>query len=178
MDVRDAILDSAEKRMRQGGFHACSFREIAGDVGVKSASVHYHFETKAHLGAALVARYEARVLALIGNPDDERNLVAKLEAMRLAFRGGLTRGDGMCLCGVLATESRGLPLAVWTATRHYFESCNIWLSRAFACGGVAAPERRALQATALLQGAMLQAVALADVTAFDEACDGFPGRFA
>ena len=70
-------------------------------------------------------------------------------------------------------------LAVWTATRHYFEACNIWLSQAFACGGVAEPERRALQVvTALLQGAMLQAVALADVTAFDEACEGFPGRFA
>ena len=65
-----------------------------------------------------------------------------------------------------------------TATRHYFEACNIWLSWAFACGGVAEPERRALQATALLQGAMLQAVALADVTAFDQACEGFAGQFA
>jgi TetR/AcrR family transcriptional repressor of nem operon len=178
MDVREAILDSAERRMRQGGFHACSFREIASDVGIKSASVHYHFETKANLGVALVARYEARILALIGDPDDERNLAAKLETMRAALQGALTRGDGMCLCGVLATESRGLPLAVWTATRHYFEACNVWLSRAFACGGVAEPERKALQATALLQGAMLQAVALADVTAFDQACEGFPGRFA
>jgi TetR/AcrR family transcriptional repressor of nem operon len=177
MDVREAILDSAERRMRQGGFRACSFREIASDVGVKSASVHYHFATKADLGAALVARYEARVLALIGNPDDRRNLAAKLEAMRAAFRGGLTRGDGMCLCGVLATESRGLPVAVATATRRYFDACNKWLSRAFDRGGVAQPDRTALQATALLQGAMLQAIALDDVAAFDAALEGFANRF-
>jgi TetR/AcrR family transcriptional regulator, transcriptional repressor for nem operon len=177
MDVREAIFDSAERRMRQAGFHACSFREIAGDVGVKSASVHYHFATKADLGAALVARYEARVLALIGDPDDGRNLAAKLEAMRTAFRGGLKRGDGMCLCGVLATESRGLPALVAIATRHYFDACNKWLSRAFERAGVALPERKALQATALLQGAMLQAIALNDVAAFDAAWEGFAGQF-
>jgi TetR/AcrR family transcriptional regulator, transcriptional repressor for nem operon len=175
MDVRDAILDSAERRMRHGGFHGCSFREIASDVGVKSSSVHYHFNTKADLGAAVVARYEARVLALIGDPDDQRSLASKLEAMRAAFRGGLARGDGMCLCGVLATESRSLPQAVGAAARHYFNACNAWLRRAYACTGVADPERRALQATALLQGAMLQAIALDDAAAFDAASQELPG---
>jgi hypothetical protein len=40
MVVRDAILDSAEKRMRKGAFHACSFPETDDDIGIKSASVH------------------------------------------------------------------------------------------------------------------------------------------
>jgi TetR/AcrR family transcriptional regulator, transcriptional repressor for nem operon len=172
MGVREAILDSAEKRMREGGFHACSFREIADDVGIKSASVHHHFKTKTALGAALVARYEARVLAAIGDPEDERGLGAKLDAMRAAFRGGLNRGDGMCLGGVLATETRSLPSAVGTATRHYFAACNDWLARAFTCAGVAEPHRRARRVTALLQGAMLQAIALGDVAAFDDAVEG------
>jgi TetR/AcrR family transcriptional regulator, transcriptional repressor for nem operon len=175
MDVRDAILDSAERRMRHGGFHGCSFREIASDVGIKSSSVHYHFATKASLGAALVSRYEVRILALIGDPDDRRSLSSKLEEMRAAFRSGLARGDGMCLCGVLATESRSLPRVVASASRHYFDACNAWLRRAFACAGLADPERRALQATALLQGAMLQAIVLGDAAAFDAASQELPG---
>jgi TetR/AcrR family transcriptional repressor of nem operon len=172
MDVRDAILDSAEKRMRKGGFHACSFREIADDVGIKSASVHYHFRTKADLAASLVARYKAKVLATIGDPEDERDLAAKLEAMRTAFRSGLMRGDGMCLGGVLATETRSLPSPVRIATRRYFAACNDWLARALARARVAEPRRRALGLTALLQGAMLQAIALGDASAFDEAVEG------
>src|SRR5208282_5752364 len=128
MDAREAILDSAEKRMRKGGFHACSFREIADDVGIKSASVHYHFKTKAALAASLVARYEAKVLGAIGDPEDGRELAA----MRAAFRSGLKRGDGMCLGGVLASETRSLPSPVGVATRHYFDACNDWLARAFA----------------------------------------------
>lgn len=177
MDVREAILDSAEKRMRKGGFHACSFREIAADVGVKSASVHYHFPTKADLAASLVARYEAKVLNAIGDPEDERDLPTKLEAMRTAFRSGLTRGDGMCLGGVLATETRSLPSPVGIATRRYFSACNDWLARAFARARIAEPRRRALQLTALLQGAMLQSIAFGDVTAYDEAVEGLPDTF-
>lgn len=177
MKVREAILDSAEKRMRKGGFHACSFREIADDVGIKSASVHYHFKTKTTLAAALVARYEASVLKAIGDPEDERELRIKLDAMRAAFRGGLDRGAGMCLGGVLATEARSLPSPVGIATRRYFAACNDWLARAFACACVAEPQRRALRLTALLQGAMLQAIALGDVAAFDDAVEGISNSF-
>ena len=174
MDIREAILNSAEARIRAGGYHACSFREIASDVGVKSASVHYYFPTKAELGAALVARYQARVLVEIGSPDDERDPVAKLNAMRSAFRNGLARGDGMCLCGVLATEMRGLPSPVAGVTKHYFIACNDWLCRAFARAHIEQPERKAVQITALLQGAMLQAIALEDVIAFDAALEAYP----
>lgn len=177
MDVREAILDSAEKRMRKGGFHACSFREIADDVGIKSASVHYHFPTKTALAAALVARYEAHVLEAIGDPEDARALAVKLEAMRAAFRGGLSRGEGMCLGGVFATEARSLPSPVGIATRHYFAACNNWLARALARARAADPHREALRLTALLQGAMLQAIALGDVAAFDDATEGISGSF-
>lgn len=176
MDIREAILQSAETRMRLGGFHDCSFREIASDVGIKSASVYYHFATKAELAAAMVARYEERVLAAIGNPHDERDLVAKLDGMRAAFRAGLARGDGMCLCGVLATEIHSLPPLVVAATRHYFAACNEWIRQAFAYAGVGEASRKAFRLTALLQGAMLQAIALDDVAIYDAALEGFSGE--
>jgi TetR/AcrR family transcriptional repressor of nem operon len=169
MDVRNAILDSAEARIRAGGFHACSFREIASDVGIKSASVHYHFATKSELGAELVARYQKRLLAMLGPPDDDRELAAKIDSMRTIFLTALKRGEGMCLCGILATEARGLPPAVAGAARGYFVACNEWLARAFGQAGVAEPKRRAIEVTALFQGAMLQAVSLDDVNAFEKA---------
>lgn len=173
MDVREAILKSAETRMRAGGYHGCSFREIAADVGIKSASIYYHFATKADLGAAMVARYEAKVLAAIGSPDDERELTVKLDGIRSAFRAGLTRGDGMCLCGVLATEIPSLPPPVVAATRHYFAAGNEWLSQALTHAGVAEPSRKAFRLTALLQGAMMQAIAFDDLAVYDAALEGF-----
>ena len=52
----EEILEVAERHMRAGGFDAVSFRDIAAEVGIKSASVHYHFPQKADLGAAVVQR--------------------------------------------------------------------------------------------------------------------------
>src|SRR5216684_6839557 len=41
------------------GYSGLSFRELAKDVGIKSASIHYYFATKGELGAALASRYTA-----------------------------------------------------------------------------------------------------------------------
>ena len=59
-----ALLNAAERRVRRSGYNAVSFRDLADDVGIKSASVHYHFPQKADLGVALVERYARRVLHL------------------------------------------------------------------------------------------------------------------
>ena len=53
MDSATQILDIAERRMRQTGYNAVSYRDIAAEMGIKSASLHYHFPKKADLGAAL-----------------------------------------------------------------------------------------------------------------------------
>jgi dienelactone hydrolase len=41
------------------GYSGLSFRELAKNVGIKSASIHYYFATKGELGAALASRYTA-----------------------------------------------------------------------------------------------------------------------
>ena len=57
MDRANTILDIAERRMRQTGYNAVSYRDIASEIGIKSASLHYHFPKKEDLGIALVERY-------------------------------------------------------------------------------------------------------------------------
>ena len=62
------ILDAAERAIRDRGYNAVSFRDLAAAVGVKSASVHHHFPTKADLGAAVARRYAERFLDALGDP--------------------------------------------------------------------------------------------------------------
>ena len=56
--MNEEIIDSSEKRVRHAGYSNMCFRDVAKDVGIKSASVHYHFPTKSDLGTALVERYK------------------------------------------------------------------------------------------------------------------------
>jgi TetR/AcrR family transcriptional repressor of nem operon len=109
-DMANAIMDAAERRIRAAGFNGFSFREIATDVGVKSASVHYHFPTKERVAAAVAHRYTNRFLhaveSRVASGTDTR------DAWKGEFRRALTEDGQMCLCGALGASARDLPAEV------------------------------------------------------------------
>ena len=168
--IRDAILSSAEARMRRGGFHGFSFRDLAADVGIKSASVHYHFPTKADLGVSLMRNYQAQMLAAFGDPEDGRTLADKLGAVRDAYESKLSKA-GICLCGILAAEHAGLPAPVGEALMDYFAACRNWLISAFVKSGAGEPEKRALVFSSAVQGALLMAHAMGEPTLFNRVAE-------
>src|ERR1700758_2480528 len=116
--IRDAILSSAEARIRRAGFHGFSFRDLAADVGIKSASVHYHFPTKAILGAAVLRRYTDRFMQIVNAGPK----AGSVKVWREAFRRALQEDGRVCLCGMLAAEVGGLPPEIVLEVRRFFES--------------------------------------------------------
>ncbi len=153
------ILVAAELRMRRGGFDAVSYRDLATDVGIRAASVHYHFPQKALLGAAVVDRYAAKVLAAIG-PVDLTQATAAAHLLRLcgAYESAVCNESLMCLCCVLGAESRELPDLVSDAVKRYFMQLLDWVELVLADRPDAAV--LAAQTIGTLQGTMILAVTL------------------
>ena len=56
------ILDVAEGLAQTRGFNGFSYADIAAEIGITKASLHYHFPSKADLGRALVRRYTERFM--------------------------------------------------------------------------------------------------------------------
>ena len=163
----DQVLDAAERRMRAGGYHAVSFRDLATDVGIRSASVHHHFPQKADLGAALVARYRDRFLAALA-PARDLPPGARLRAFCDAYRQAFRAADAVCLCGMLGAENRGLPANVGAAVRDFFAANIAWVADCLPPGLPA--DRRRDEATgivATLQGAMMLAATFRDPALLD-----------
>ena len=57
MNTRTSLLDSAEQAVRQRGYNGFSYADLAREIGIRKASIHHHFPTKADLGLALIERY-------------------------------------------------------------------------------------------------------------------------
>ena len=177
-NTADDILDCAERYIRTRGYNGFSFRDIASDVGIRSASVHYHFPTKADLGAAVARRYTDRFLSAVGDPEtkdqDPDELLARFVQ---AFRKALVVDGRMCLCGMLGAEVESLPEQVATEAKRFFELSLNWLETVFGrFRGASEPDterchKKALQALASLQGAMLLARTLDDTASFDQVAD-------
>lgn len=161
---REEILDVAEAMIRNVGFNGFSTRDVASAVGIKSASVHYHFPTKADMGAAVTERYTDRFLNELGDPrqfkDDAREVVALYVD---TFRETLIRDDKLCLCAVLGAEIGGLPLEVGSQTRVFFARNLAWLRKALAeSSKMSVPEASAfaVHILAALEGGMILSKAL------------------
>lgn len=166
-DTVTRILDSAERLARQGGYNAFSFRQIAAEIGVKPASIHYHFATKEDLGAALAERYADRFLKALGDPEEGEPPQLLLRYID-AYRAALVTDQLMCLCGMFGAEIGSLPDPVARQTRGFFERNLAWLERVFARATRAAPDSCAARTIATLEGGMILARAMGDMALFDK----------
>ena len=171
-DTKTTIMDVAERMIRHGGYNAFSFREIASEIGIKSASIHYHFPTKADLGAAVAARYTERFLENLASQLAEAETpVAPVQVLEIyvdAFRAALEQDSAMCLCGMLGAEQAGLPEPVAAHAKDFFQRNKDWLTTSLRRPGESenAIEIRALHVMAALEGALILARSMEDPGVF------------
>ncbi|MGI9332283.1 MAG: TetR/AcrR family transcriptional regulator [Gammaproteobacteria bacterium] len=164
------ILDAAERHMRRGGYDAVSYRDLASDVGIKSASVHHHFPRKAALGEAVVNRYAHRLVDALGAPDDPGAAPkARVEKLCSVYRRALVDEDAVCLCCVLGAEGRDLPAPVAAAVENFYLRLLDWTQIALESGRKGrARAPAAAEVVSTLQGAMVLAIAVGQSTHFDD----------
>src|SRR5271170_6591557 len=65
----NTILDVAERLAQTRGYNGFSYADIAAQLSVTKASLHYHFPSKADLGLALVERYSLAFSKALGAID-------------------------------------------------------------------------------------------------------------
>jgi TetR/AcrR family transcriptional repressor of nem operon len=170
----ERILDIAERLVQTRGFNNFSYADIAAELGITTASLHYHFPGKAELGQALVARYAERfnqaLERIAREPPDAR---AKLNAYAELYADVL-RGQRMCMCGILAAEYNTLPQSMRTAVISFFDENQKWLTETVTEGQAddtlilsASPEETAQSILSTLEGAMLVARPYGDIDRFN-----------
>jgi TetR/AcrR family transcriptional regulator, transcriptional repressor for nem operon len=172
-DTPTAILDTAERLVQQRGFNGFSYADVAAELGVTKAGLHYHFAGKAELGEALMNRYARRFgEALAAIDAGDQPAPEKLEAYADLYAGVLN-DERMCLCGMLAAEYRTLPARMQTVVLRFFDENERWLEQVLEDGrraGTISLAGSARDAARLivssLEGAMLVARPYADIERF------------
>ncbi len=127
-DTASRILDIAERLVQVRGFNGFSYADIASELKISKASLHYHFPGKAELGDTLIGRYAGRftdALAAIDTSGEDAR--GKLEAYASIYADVL-RDRRMCLCGMLAAEYDTLPKPMQDAIIDFFDQNEVWLT--------------------------------------------------
>lgn len=165
-DKASEILQVARATMMERGYNGFSFRDIAADVGIKSASIHYHYPTKADLAAAAARAYRENFANALESLKGDR-APDLLRAYGNLFVATLKDHGKACLGGVLAVDAATLPQTVQDEVRRFFEEQHRWIGAALRSGQKAGeirpdidPDAFAEMFVSSLEGAMLIARAL------------------
>jgi TetR/AcrR family transcriptional repressor of nem operon len=175
-DTNSRILDVAERLVQLRGFNGFSYADVASELKITKASLHYHYPGKADLGRALIERYASRFAdALDAIDQQKRDPLAKLEAYAKIYADVLSERR-MCLCGMLAAGYDTLPSPMQDAVIDFFDVNEAWLTRVLDQGVAegklvlsGSPTEAAQAIVSGLEGAMLIARPYDDVKRFDTA---------
>jgi TetR/AcrR family transcriptional regulator, transcriptional repressor for nem operon len=170
------ILDVAERLAQSRGFNGFSYADVAAELHLTKAALHYHFAGKAELGEALIARYSDRFAAALEALDTTGlSAPTKLEGYASLYLDVL-RAKRMCLCGMLAAEYQTLPQRMRDAVIHFFDANEAWLQRVVEQGqqegtlhAAGSSKEIARAIVGGLEGAMLVARPYGDLSRFQAA---------
>ena len=177
-DMKEAILTAARLRAQAHGYTGLNFRDLANEVGIKSAGLHYHFATKADLGAAVAKRYrEDSVAGLEKMWTKSQDPAAFLKRYPSIFRKALEDGNRMCMCGQMAAEYDDLPDEVKVEVKGFADDHIAWLAKVLSAAkpdaSAAATRQRARAIYAAVTGAQLLARSRADLEAYDKTIETY-----
>jgi TetR/AcrR family transcriptional repressor of nem operon len=174
---REAILAVARSAAQAHGYSGLNFRDLAESVGIKSASIYYHFPSKADLGAAVAKRYwedtAAALEAMLAETSDPLRCLHQYPEI---FRKSLEGENRLCLCSFMAAEYDDLPEAVKKEVQAFADVNIAWLSKVLSAAVVVSCEKslpRARAIFAAVAGAQLIARSRSDISLYDALIDSY-----
>ncbi len=171
----DRVLDIAEGLVQTRGYNAFSYADISRAIGVRKASLHHHYPTKADLGLALITRYHAAFMGALGDIEARNELAPRRLERYTELYGAVLRKGRMCMCGMLAADVATLPKPMRESIAGFFAENEQWLTRVLSEGkkrGEIAfdgtPSSLASFFVSSLEGAMLVARGSGNLEPFDD----------
>jgi len=102
ISTRERIIELTDTLIRDQGYNAFSFYDIAQKLKIKNASIHYYFPTKTDLGIALLETHTERLHHLQASVQD-KDAVSKIKAF-LSIYNTIHSEGRVCIVGSLATD--------------------------------------------------------------------------
>ncbi len=126
MTTRKIIIDTADQFIRSNGYNAFSFKDISNKIGIKTASIHYHFPTKSDLGVATIKEH------IEGFEGLKAEFAAKSPLLKLqgflSIYSQINSENKVCLVGSLATDLNTVDKKIKNELKGFAELILTWVT--------------------------------------------------
>ncbi|WP_168196386.1 TetR/AcrR family transcriptional regulator [Bdellovibrio sp. NC01] len=128
MDTKTQAIKSAKAQLQLKGFNGFSFQDIADDLGIRKASLHYYFSSKEDLGLALISDYEDAFLQWTLSLGEVKALT-KLERFFDMFQDMSSDKMKVCPTGVFCIDYNTLGTKMKTALLELHKGQKEWIEQ-------------------------------------------------
>ncbi|WP_293915957.1 MULTISPECIES: TetR/AcrR family transcriptional regulator [unclassified Sphingobacterium] len=126
MDTRSAILTLADKLIREKGFNAFCFSDIARQLNIRNASIHYHFPSKTALGAAVID-YHIDQFNITRQNSEHLSAIDKLETF-FAIHAQIELEKRVCIIASLAPDYHMLEDCMTDKLKEFSSAMLDWVT--------------------------------------------------
>ncbi len=167
ISTKDKILNFASTILQQRGYNGFSYGHIAAQLGIRNAAIHYHFPSKADLGAALIIRYQKHFVRWITHNEQKhaKNYQTLFEAYITISRSFIQQQDSICPLAVLESNYTVFPEKMQLLTQTLTRDIRKWFSTLLNDGKTAgifkfngSANNKSILISAALQGASMMAL--------------------
>lgn len=176
-NAKEDILAAAKLVAQAHGYTGLNFRDLAEQVGIKAASIYYHFPGKAELAQAVAKRYWEDSAAYLKNLRETS--ASPREALRKypeTFRWALENDYRICLCSSMSAQFDDLPAAVQREVKAFTDVNVAWLKETLVAAKLVSArdaEKRARAIYSGIMGAQLMARNRSDIKVYDDMIDSY-----
>lgn len=126
ISTRDQIIQLTDSLVRDQGYNAFSFYDIAQKLKIKNASIHYYFPSKTDLGIALLETHTERLFKLQASVVGKDSLT-KIKAF-LSIYNTIHNEGRVCIVGSLATDLKTVEPKLARALKAFANEILQWVT--------------------------------------------------
>ncbi|MEW4428015.1 MULTISPECIES: TetR/AcrR family transcriptional regulator [Paenibacillus] len=175
------IMDTGLILVQERGYNGFSYADIADAIGIRKASIHYHFPSKQDLVQAVLRRYRKEFMYKLQQINDQDpSGKQKLESFFKLYRETLENNTKLCLCSMMAAELNSFPTEIRDELNQFFKANTVWAhdvleqgksSGEFSFSNSALGQAKTL--IAFVQGAQLLSRTSGDIGYYDSLVSGY-----
>ncbi|UYL09026.1 TetR/AcrR family transcriptional regulator [Bdellovibrio sp. SKB1291214] len=127
METKAQALEIAKNHLQLRGYNGFSFQDIADELGIRKASLHYYFASKEDLGLALIEDY-IQSFQQWSEMHEDREPLEKIKKFIDMYNSFSQDGLKVCPGGVFCIDYNTLPAKLKKSVCQLQEQIQNWLT--------------------------------------------------
>jgi AcrR family transcriptional regulator len=134
LPTRKKIVVIADQLIRNKGYNAFSYADIASKLNIKNAAIHYHFQSKAVLGKAVIAASREKFIenTTLWSRYSSYDQVAAF----IDMYSNNSKNNCICFMGALGSSFNTLPSEMQQELTDAHDEITVWLINTLKAGKI------------------------------------------